>query len=131
MMEAKMSDQLNKDIDEILQGTRGKSSSDPPRYGNDRREHGADWRAATWRKLPVKKFFIGSACLFLAGLILNAYGSGISGIVFWLGLIALVLGYLLVIVRAKKSPDLHWRGRPVDYGTSSSWFVRIRRWFQS
>ena len=129
--EARMSDQLDRDIDEILQHTRKKSSSESQRPNHDWRIREPYRKDSLFRKLPVKTFFIGSGCLFLAGLILNAFGSGISGIVFWIGLIAFVLGYLLLIARARNSPDLTWRGRPVDYGTSSSLLTRVRRWFQS
>ena len=129
--EARMSDQLDRDIDEILQHTRKKSSSESQRPNYDWRIREPYRKDSLFRKLPVKQFFIGSGCLLLAGLILNAFGSGISGIVFWIGLIAFVLGYLLLIARARTSPDLTWRGRPVDYDTSSSLLTRVRRWFQS
>ncbi|MQG73934.1 MAG: hypothetical protein FI680_04050 [SAR202 cluster bacterium] len=126
-----MPDQLDRDIDEILRYTRKKSSSESQRSDHDWRMREPYRKDSLLRRIPVKQFFIGSGCLFLAGLILNAFGAGISGIVFWIGLIAFVLGYLLLIARARTSPDLTWRGRPVDYGTSSSLLIRIRRWFQS
>ena len=126
-----MQDQLDRDIDEILRYTRKKSSSESPRSDHDWRMRESYRKDSLFRRIPVKQFFIGSGCLFLAGLILNAFGAGISGIVFWIGLIAFILGYLLLIARARTSPDLTWRGRPVDYGTSSSLLIRIRRWFQS
>ena len=126
-----MPDQLDRDIDEILRYTRKKSSSESQRSDHDWRMRESYRKDSLFRRIPVKQFFIGTGCLFLAGLILNAFGAGISGIVFWIGLIAFILGYLLLIARARTSPDLTWRGRPVDYGTSSSLLIRIRRWFQS
>ena len=126
-----MPDQLDRDIDEILRYTRKKSSSESQRSDHDWRMRESYRKDSLFRRIPVKQFFIGSGWLFLAGLILNAFGAGISGIVFWIGLIAFILGYLLLIARARTSPDLTWRGRPEDYGTSSTLLIRIRLSFKS
>ena len=130
-----MPGRMDREIEEILERSEAVLASQPqkPRKGRSRGQ--SRWSRPGWPRLrgafsPGRAFLAGGA-LLLTALILNVAGAGPWVWLFWPGLILFVFAYALFFVRSGSTPELHWRGKPVDYGRPPSPWTRLRRWLQS
>ena len=130
-----MPGRMDREIEEILERSEAVLASESRKPRKSRNKGSSGSSRPGWTRLggtfsPGRVFLAGGA-LLLTGLILNIAGTGPAGILLWVGLILFVFAYALFFVRSSSTPELHWRGRPVDYGRPPSLWARLRRWLQS
>lgn len=130
-----MPGRMDREIEEILARSEEVLTSQSRKPRKSRRQGSSRWSLPGWTTLggsfsPGRVFLAGGA-LLLTALILNVAGVGSWAFLFWPGLILFVFAYALFFVRSGSSPELHWRGRPVDYGGPPSLWQRLRRWLRS
>ena len=130
-----MPGRMDREIEEILERSEAVLASESRKPRKSRKEGSSRWSRPGWTRLgdtfsPGRIFLAGGA-LLLTALVLNVAGAGPVAFFFWPGLILFVFAYALFFRRSKSTPELHWRGRPVDYGRPPSLWMRLRRWMQS
>ena len=130
-----MPGRMDREIEEILERSEAVLPPQPRKPRKGRRQDSSRLSRPGWTRLrssfsPGRVFLAGGA-LLLTALILNVAGAGSWAFLFWPGLILFVFAYALFFVRSSSPPELHWRGRPVDYGRPPSLWARLRRWLRS
>ena len=129
-----MSERFQREIEEVLNNSLGRSESSekPDSHAGSRpndSSHG-DQHSFGWLRgfLVPSRLFITSGGLLLTALILNVAEAGLSGIIFWFGLLLFVFGYAIYFIRSENMPERRWRGKLVDYGSHPTWRERLRGW---
>lgn len=130
-----MPGRMDREIEEILARSEEVATSQSRKPRKSQRRGASRWSLPGRTMLgssfsPGRVFLVGGA-LLLTALILNVAGMGAWAFLFWPGLILFVFAYALFFVRSGSTPELHWRGRPVDYGRPPSLWQRLRRWLRS
>ncbi len=130
-----MPGRMDREIEEILERSEAVLASESRKPRKSGKRGPSRWSRPGWTRLggtfsPGRIFLAGGA-LLLTALILQLASTGPVAVFFWLGLILFVFAYALFFVRSSSTPELHWRGRPVDYGKPPSLWTRLRRWLQS
>ena len=130
-----MPGRMDREIEEILERSEAVLASESRKPRKSQSRGASRWSRLGWTRLgnpfsPGRVFLAGGA-LLLTALILNVAGAGPWALLFWPGLILFVFAYALFFVRSSSTPELHWRGKPVDYGRPPSLWARLRRWLQS
>ena len=126
-----MSERFQREIEEILENSSepseklGSHSGRRPNDSSRGDQHSFKWIRGF---LVPRRLFITSGGLFLTALILNVAESGLSGLIFWSGLLLFVFGYAVYFIRSENMPERRWRGKLVDYGTHPTWRERLLGW---
>ena len=83
------------------------------------------------RKMGV--FIFASTCLLLSAIIISAFVPGIFGPVLWLGVILMLIFYLSIKSSFGRPLEKRWRGRYIEYDSSSQrgvWLRKLKDWFR-
>ena len=130
-----MPGRMDREIEEILERSEEVLTSQSRTPRKSRRRGSSRWSRPGWTRLGGSispgRVFLASVALLLTALILNVAGAGPVAVLFWLGLVLFIVAYALFFVRSSSSPELRWRGKPVDYGRPPSLLERMRRWLRS
>ena len=133
--EVRVRERYEDEIEEIL-GQFERSSMENVHHGRLRKivarlsEYGLLAYGVVNRKMGV--FIFASTCLLLSAIIISAFVPGIFGPVLWLGVILMLILYLSIKSSFGRPLEKRWRGRYIEYDSSSQsgvWLRKLKDWF--